>query len=408
MVESAYSARLWPAHVKPQEDELLSSWLLRIAVAHGLKLNLFCAAIWSKGLVMGRDIDRLSDERVINLIAEGTGVTPARVAETTLSAYEGWLFEKQNHQGYTPWIISLRIYCLDRKSFGLQFCPSCLAEDREPFFRRLWRLAFVTLCGKHHTLLLDRCPRCEVAVNAAQNKLSNNAKTIARIMTCCFACGFDLRKCLPGSAQDQILPQAIDYQRKLQTALQQGWIEVREGEPVYSHLYFRVLLQIIRLLAKREKLREAVSRESRIKMFTPVFADNNREIERLSIPHRLALLGMARFLLSDWSEKFISFSQQERIPSGGWLLRFKDAPYWFWNPIREHLFRQERNLSEQEIRSAINYINKAGGTPYKTAISQLLGVKNAFKLRRSTELLEMVAPNQNGWIRHRKSYIPPI
>jgi hypothetical protein len=89
-------------------------------------------------------------------------------------------------------------------------------------------------------------------------------------------------------------------------------------------------------------------------------------------------------------------------------LRFKDAPYWFWNPIREHLFRQERNLSEQEIRSAINYINKAGGMPYKTAISQLLGVKNAFNLRRSTELLDMVAPNQNGWIRHRKSYIPPI
>jgi hypothetical protein len=70
--------------VKPQEDELLSSRLLRIAAAHGLKLNLFCAAIWSKELVMGRDVDRLSDERVINLIAEGTGVTPVRVAETTL------------------------------------------------------------------------------------------------------------------------------------------------------------------------------------------------------------------------------------------------------------------------------------------------------------------------------------
>jgi hypothetical protein len=408
MVESAYSARLWPAHVKPQEDELLSSWLLRIAVAHGLKLNLFCAAIWSKGLVMGRDVDRLSDERVINLIAEGTGVTPVRVAETTLSAYEGWLFERRNHQGYTPWIISLRIYCLDRKSFGLQFCPCCLAEDREPFFRRLWRLAFVTLCGKHHTLLLDRCPRCGVAVNAAQNKLSNNATAVTQIMTCCFACGFDLRKGLPGSAQDQILPQAIDYQRKLQTALQQGWIEVREGEPVYSHLYFRVLLQIIRLLANREKLREAVSRESGVKMFTPAFAGNNKEIERLSIPHRLALLGMAQFLLSDWPERFISFCQQEGISSTGWLWRFNDAPYWFWNPIREHLYKPERSPSEQEIRSTISHINKVGGVPYKGAISQLLGVKDAFKLSRSPELIEMVAPDHRGRIRHRKTSMPPL
>jgi hypothetical protein len=93
-----------------------------------------------------------------------------------------------------------------------------MAEDREPFFRRLWRPAFVTLCGKHHTLLFDRCPRCGVAVNEAQDKLSNNATTVARIMTCCFACGFDLLKDLPGSAQDQILPQAIDYQRQLLTA----------------------------------------------------------------------------------------------------------------------------------------------------------------------------------------------
>ncbi len=227
-------------------------------------------------------------------------------------------------------------------------------------------------------------------------------------MTCCFAWGFDLRKDLPGSAQDQILPQAIDYQRQLLTALQQGWIEVREGEPVYSHLYFRVLLQIIRLLANRDKLREAVSRQSGIKMFTPAFPGNNKNIERLSIPHRLALLGIAQFLLSDWPERFISFCQQERIWSTGWLWRFDDAPYWFWNPIREQLFRPERSPSEQEIRSAINHINRVGGAPYKTAISQLLGVKDAFKLSRSPELIEMVAPSQRGRIRPRKTTMSPL
>jgi hypothetical protein len=215
-------------------------------------------------------------------------------------------------------------------------------------------------------------------------------------MTCCFACGFDLRKGLPGSARDQILPQAIDYQRQLLTALQQGWIEVREGEPVYSHLCFRVLLQIIRLLANRDKFREAVSRQSGIKMFTPVFPGNNKDIERLSIPHRLALLGMSQFLLSDWPERFISFCQQERIWSMSWLWRFDDAPYWFWRPIREHLFRPEWSPSEQEIRSAISFINKVGGVPYKKAISQLLGVKDAFKLSRSPELLRMVVKYCKG------------
>ena len=401
MFDSAYSPKLWPAHVKPREDELLSSWLLRIALSHGMTLDLFCSAFWSGNLVSGRDVDRLTDERVITLISERTGVTAARVEQTTLSVYEGWLFEKQGHLGYTPWITSLRIYCLDRKSFGLQFCPRCLAEDREPYFRRRWRLAFVTLCERHHALLLDRCPQCLVAINAAKNPLGNDGcTTVSRIMTCCYACGFDLRKGHRGSARCQILPEVVGYQRRLLMALQQGWIEVRPGELVYSHLYFRVLLQMLRLLAKREKLREVVSRRSTIKMFTPVFPGNNKDIERLSLPHRLGLLGMARYMFEDWPERFISLCQQEGIWSARFLQRFRDAPYWFWKPVREHLFRPERSPSEQEIQSAIDHITKAGGLPYKKAISELLGVQDAFKIRRPQELLKRVAPSQKGKLRH--------
>jgi hypothetical protein len=60
--------------------------------------------------------------------------------------------------------------------------------------------------------------RRRVPLSTYFKKIRENSLTVARIMTCCFACGFDLRKDLPGSAQDQILPQAIDYQRQLLTA----------------------------------------------------------------------------------------------------------------------------------------------------------------------------------------------
>ena len=46
-----------------------------------------------------------------------------------------------------------------RLGYGLQFCPHCLAEDIEPYFRLAWRLAFYTHCPKHYCMLLDLCPQ---------------------------------------------------------------------------------------------------------------------------------------------------------------------------------------------------------------------------------------------------------
>ena len=39
-------------------------------------------------------------------------------------------------------------------------CPWCLQGDAEPYFRRQWRLTFVTLCPQHRCQLLDRCAAC--------------------------------------------------------------------------------------------------------------------------------------------------------------------------------------------------------------------------------------------------------
>ncbi|WP_341536102.1 TniQ family protein [Aeromonas veronii] len=38
--------RLWPWRPRPQADELLSSWLRRIALGNSAKLHSFCHAVW--------------------------------------------------------------------------------------------------------------------------------------------------------------------------------------------------------------------------------------------------------------------------------------------------------------------------------------------------------------------------
>ncbi len=72
-----------------------------------------------------------------------------------------------------------------RQAAWLQFCPQCLAEDEEPYFRREWRLATTIVCARHGSRLLDRCPACGqglAPINQASLRPQND----------CATCGFDL------------------------------------------------------------------------------------------------------------------------------------------------------------------------------------------------------------------------
>ena len=57
-MQAGLSGTLWPAHPKPLPDELLSSWMVRIAGQHGLKLHTFASAVWPGISIWNRDIDR--------------------------------------------------------------------------------------------------------------------------------------------------------------------------------------------------------------------------------------------------------------------------------------------------------------------------------------------------------------
>lgn len=40
MSGSGLSGKLYPVHLKPKDDELLTSWIVRLALAHGLTRTL--------------------------------------------------------------------------------------------------------------------------------------------------------------------------------------------------------------------------------------------------------------------------------------------------------------------------------------------------------------------------------
>ncbi len=188
------TGRLWPAHPKPLPDELLSSWLVRIARANGLKLQTFCVQVFGqKRQLWNRDIDRLAPAWLLQSLAQHTGTPLRRVVDTTLLRYQGVLYERKPATGQLRWILCAGMYHRKRQAFGTLYCPRCLAEDTEPYFRTRWRVAVLCHCAHHGVELLDRCQQCGEPIAFHRQELGKPHSVDAGPMSGCHVCGADLR-----------------------------------------------------------------------------------------------------------------------------------------------------------------------------------------------------------------------
>lgn len=191
---SGLSGRLWPAHPKPLPDELLSSWLVRIARANGLKLQTFCVQVFGQERQLwNRDIDRLAPAWLLRSLAERTRTPLRRVVDTTLLRYQGTLYDRWRATGQLRWILCTGVYHRKRRAFGTLYCPRCLTDDAEPYFRTSWRVAVLCHCARHGVELLDRCPRCGEPLAFHRRELGKPQSVDSGQMNGCHACGADLR-----------------------------------------------------------------------------------------------------------------------------------------------------------------------------------------------------------------------
>jgi len=197
---------------RPCKDELLSSWLARVALHSGCDPLTLTGAIWPKWRIWTADADRgLTAPRAMSA-ALWFGCEPEVVHGATLEELVDRLGGRAARiRPVVPWILTLGIR--NRQHYaGLPCCPQCLANDLEPFFRRTWRLAFVVGCEIHGTRLIDRCPDCHalIAPHLCISKLQNLAR--------CAVCGKDMRRYMPSSAEVA----ALDFQRRAMMVLAAG------------------------------------------------------------------------------------------------------------------------------------------------------------------------------------------
>ncbi|WFU07365.1 TniQ family protein (plasmid) [Rhizobium sp. CB3171] len=153
-------ARHLPVAPRPYRDELLSSWLARVACRYGLTHQALVGWLADDGESLSpiQSIDdRLPTPEQVRQWARNCGVDPERLHRLSLS--------RRHPQRPNSWYVSSGPDWPPSPTIGAPpVCLACLAADHaagcDARLRADWALAEHCICPVHGQLLYDRCLRC--------------------------------------------------------------------------------------------------------------------------------------------------------------------------------------------------------------------------------------------------------
>lgn len=202
----------WPVYVPLLPEELFSTWLSRAALAQGCDPMVLTGVLWPAWRAWTRDLDRGLSENRLNVLVARSRLCRDKLEDATLRPFVRAIAPHfVERKTSWPWVMAQG--SRNRRRFGgLQFCPQCLVEDPQPYFRRRWRLAWHVGCEQHLCLLADHCGHCRAPVEPHRCRARDGVQTL------CPGCRVDLRKSKTAPA----CPDTLAFQRVADDVLAKG------------------------------------------------------------------------------------------------------------------------------------------------------------------------------------------
>jgi hypothetical protein len=323
------ATQLWLYHPKPLADELLSSWLVRIAHGHSMKLQTFCRVALGRGqAVWMRDVDRMVPDWLMRALAAHTGMDVHQILKTSLLDYKGVLYRDYHWSGHQYWLLPLMMRDTSYQHHGLQFCPRCLSEDQTPYFRKRWRVAFYTMCTKHHCMMHDRCPSCGSPVSFHRGEMGKFSQIEAGLMTQCHVCDFDLRE---SKSIKPVIYDASVYQVLLPVLHLLEEQNRKGGSKASLDVgFFAVLHQLAKLMLTHYShvhLRQYVS--AKIGAPEICLRPRHEPFEYYSLQERHVVIQLALWLLANPEVRIAEAWRNKAVRYNVLTKDFSDAPKWY-------------------------------------------------------------------------------
>ena len=330
------TGKLWPAHPAPYRDELLSSWLVRLAHANGCKVQTFCHLIFKDNQeVWNRDIDRLAPAWLLRTLSKRTSVPSRMIGKTTLRKFAGILYPDYRSSGHLNWIIPLQMQHRMRKGNSLQYCSLCLAEDEEPYYRTTWRLALQTFCPVHHTMMHECCPHCFAPIAFHRQEMGKPNEFKPKPLNTCWSCEWNLSE-VPLEIVQTI--NDISF-RNWKSCLQNYSNKYSSMSKEFDYRHFAVLRHICGLICN-SKLAPDLQAYICDRIDLPMIEFRQKKIifEQRSILERHQAILLAWWLLEKWPERMYKA--------------------WYYHAIRYNLLLKDLDIYPDNYGEFIKTLNR--------------------------------------------------
>lgn len=328
---------------RPQPDELLTSWLSRLALENGTTVVRLLATLKPNTNASMLDLDLYLPEWLLSRLAERTGLSSEAVHGTTLTALHGLYVGEGRPYLNSSWFMPLDTKRQHVRLRGQQVCPDCLASDPVPYYRRHWRLSFVTTCPVHQCLLLDSCPSCESPVDFRWACESRGELSDDDALCRCGYCSVDFRtfawaniapevtvkerrdawgddyatgvRRAPKIPQEVKLITVTNWQRGITDSAESGTVLVG-GECAEVGTYLRGCRHLLNLLTTDRaagRFRTYVSARTSYPL-PPLAQTLHSRFERSAVETRYGNLLLLTWLLFDWPSRFLETCQETDVP----------------------------------------------------------------------------------------------
>ncbi len=313
---------LWPFYLKPQKNELFSSWIYRMSIESNVKPIPFINSCFGRNISFwNRDIDLNIPENIIRIIANHTPLNRGEVENMSLKKYLGFAFESIDLNSLNKNISSLGIRHRKRRKFGLTFCPSCLNDN---YFRVSWRLLTTIVCLECREYLYDRCLKCGSPVSFHRINVGESRKINPNLFDC-FNCGYDLRNM---SRIQKPKEEELYYQKFIDSTIAKGYNFISN----YSFSYIWVLLVLSSKLKTTSKFNQF---KINFEKFYNVKINQEDEIFNfLSIRKRRGIIVLVNKMLMNWPKSYFDLHKLKRFNNSHLVDNLAKMPFWAYYHLK--------------------------------------------------------------------------
>ncbi|MDM1397766.1 TniQ family protein [Myroides odoratimimus] len=312
---------IWPLYIPPQDDELFSSWVCRLAYEHQVKVYTFLKLYFSNEYnYLARNIDLLKPLELTKTLRTHTFLNDLEIDNLFLSSYEGIIFEINTYKTYTKGILPLGIFNQARRNYGTLYCPLCLNKDI-PYFKKKWRLTSSIICVECNIRLKDRCDKCGNPITYHLNNRSINTSELIHPYSLKFCqCGHDLSTI----TTKDLTPtnKEIDYQLFINNTIDTGYNQITS----YSFLFFDGFFLLVEKYlhdSKENRLRKSLIK----KLNRTNIPSQKKNLGLWSLEERRSAILDVYTLFEDYPDTLNNFLTENNIHKS-YVRNNNNYPYW--------------------------------------------------------------------------------